>query len=50
LRVEPVPFLWAMDRGYQRVEVEIGEGAVKKAQARALPPTEIDSTITRVNS
>jgi len=48
--VEPVPFLWAMDRGYQRVDMRIEEGAVKKAQDRALPPTEIDSTITRVNS
>jgi len=45
LRVEPVPFLWAM---VQTGDSGIGSG--NAVQARALPPTLMDFTITRVSS
>jgi hypothetical protein len=46
--VEPVPFLWAMGGGDQGMGGSwFWEGAY---QAKLLPPTEIDSTMTRVSS
>jgi hypothetical protein len=44
LRVEPVPFLWAM------VSVGCGVQEGWRDQARAVPPTLMDFTITRVSS
>jgi hypothetical protein len=44
LRVEPVPFLWAM------VQRSVWLRNAAADQARALPPTLMDLTITRVSS
>jgi hypothetical protein len=48
LRVEPVPFLWAM--GWSGKSWCVGLGGGLGVQLRAFPATLIDCTITRVNS